>query len=89
MDQAMDQSMLDAVRLALLVSIKVAAPILAAGLLVGLVISLVQAVTQIQEQTLVFVPKIVAMGAVAAMLLHWIVQRLVEFASEMFNLTLM
>ena len=56
-------------------------PILAAGLLIGLIISIVHAVTQIQEQTLTFVPKIVVMILVAILLLGWIVMRLGAFAT--------
>lgn len=80
-----DQSILDAVRESLMVTMKVATPILAAGALIGLVISLIQAVTQIQEQTLVFVPKIIAMLLVSLALLSWIVQRIAEFAVQMFT----
>ena len=83
----MDESTLDAVREALLITLKIAAPILAAGVVIGLVISIAQAVTQIQEQTLVCVPKIVAMLLAALALLGWIVARIAAFASEMFNLT--
>ena len=50
-------------------------PILGSGLLIGLIISLFQAVTQIQEQTLTFVPKIVVMILVAVVLLGWIAAR--------------
>jgi flagellar biosynthetic protein FliQ len=60
-------------------------PILGAGLIVGLLISLFQAVTQIQEQTLTFVPKIIAMILVAVILLGWISIRMSEFAVEMFS----
>jgi flagellar biosynthetic protein FliQ len=52
---------------------------------VGLAISLFQSITSIQEQTLTFVPKIVAMLVVAVVLLPWIVQRLIEFTTEMFT----
>lgn len=83
---ALDESILDAVRSALVITLKVSGPILAAGLLIGLIISIAQAVTQIQEQTLVFVPKIAAMIIVALALLTWIVQRVAEFAAEMFTL---
>lgn len=80
--------MLDAVetvRAALLEALILALPILGAGLIVGLLISLFQAVTQIQEQTLVFVPKIVVMLVVAIVLLGWITMRMCEFAAAMFS----
>ena len=63
----------------------IALPILGSGLVVGLFISLFQAVTQIQEQTLTFVPKIVVMLVVAMVLLSWISVRMIDFAVEMFS----
>ena len=62
-------------------------PILGAGLVIGLIISLFQAVTQIQEQTLVFVPKIITMVVVVLLLLGWITIRMTEFAYDMFHWT--
>ena len=81
----MDFDSLDLVRQALIEALILALPILGAGLLVGLLISLFQAVTQIQEQTLVFVPKILVMLAVAIVLLGWLTMRMLEFASAMFT----
>ncbi|HRP61758.1 MAG TPA: flagellar biosynthetic protein FliQ [Phycisphaerales bacterium] len=75
----------DAVRIALMEALILSVPILGAGLLVGLIISLFQAVTQIQEQTLTFVPKIVVMILVSVVLLSWITIRMTEFAIEMFT----
>ena len=74
----------DLVRETLTLALVTAAPLLGIGLVVGLVISLFQAVTQIQEQTLVFVPKIVAMIAVAMFVMPWLTHRLMEFAGAMF-----
>lgn len=51
---------LDLARDTLLLTVKISAPVMVIGLAVGLVVSLVQALTQIQEQTLAFVPKILA-----------------------------
>lgn len=76
---------LDLVRGALFEMLIIALPILGAGLLVGLVISLFQAVTQIQEQTLTFVPKIIVMIIVAVALIDWIGARMIEFAEMMFT----
>jgi flagellar biosynthetic protein FliQ len=81
-----DESVIDVVRTALIVVIKISAPILAAGVVIGLIISIIQSVTQIQEQTLVFVPKIFAMILVAILLMHWIVQRIADFTIDMFML---
>ena len=75
----------DIARMALMQALIIAVPILGAGLIVGLIISLFQAVTQIQEQTLTFVPKILTMILVAIVLLGWISMRMAEFAIEMFT----
>ena len=73
------------VRLALKEALIIALPILGAGLTIGLIISIFQAVTQIQEQTLTFVPKIVVMMVVAIVLLSWISVHMTEFAISMFT----
>lgn len=59
------------------------APILVIGLAVGLLISLFQAVTQLQEQTLTFVPKIAAMIVAAAFFMSWIADAMVTYTREM------
>lgn len=83
----MDVDAVEIVRVALIEALIISLPILGAGLVIGLIISLFQAVTQIQEQTLVFVPKIVTMIVVAVVLLGWITVRMTEFALEMFRVT--
>lgn len=75
----------DLIRETLLVALVIGAPLLIVGLVVGLIISLFQAVTQIQEQTLVFVPKMVAMIAVAVAVMPWIATQLMEYATKMFS----
>ncbi|UCE62371.1 MAG: flagellar biosynthesis protein FliQ [Phycisphaerales bacterium] len=60
-----------------------AAPILAIGLIVGLCISLFQAVTQLQEQTLTFAPKIAAMFVAASFFIPWIANQMVGYARQM------
>ena len=59
------------------------APILIIGLVVGLTISLFQAVTQLQEQTLTFVPKIAAMVVAAAIFIPWIAEQMMAYAEQM------
>lgn len=66
------------------VAMTTSAPILVIGLAVGLLISLFQAVTQLQEQTLTFVPKIAAMIVAAGIFIPWIANRMVAFTQEMF-----
>jgi len=65
---------------AMLTALLLGAPVLLAGVLVGLLIGLAQALTQIQDQTVAFVPKIVAMVAVLILCLPWLVQKLVEYS---------
>ena len=64
----------------------VAGPMLVIGLVVGIAVSLLQAITQIQEQSLSLVPKIVAMVASAIVLLPWIGHRIIEYATVMFSM---
>ena len=80
-----DFDSLDIVREAFMLMLMISAPILAVGLVVGLVVSIIQAVTQIQEQTLVFVPKILAMVGATLALLSWITVKLMEFSTDMFT----
>jgi flagellar biosynthetic protein FliQ len=70
---------IDLVRRAIWLAMTVAAPLLLVALLVGVVVSLIQAVTQIQEQTLTFIPKVVALGAVFLIALPWILTKLIEY----------
>ena len=76
----------DLVRHTLVLALIVSTPMLAIGLIVGIVVSLLQAITQIQEQTLSFVPKILAMIASAILLFPWMSQHLLEYASRMFGM---
>ena len=74
------------VRDVLMLTLIVGGPILVIGVAIGLVVSLFQSLTSIQDQTLSFVPKIIAMIVVALLLLPWMVGQLVAFAVEMFKL---
>jgi flagellar biosynthesis protein FliQ len=64
--------------------LKVTGPIFAVALIVGLLVSIFQVVTQIQEMTLTFVPKILAVVAVLALLGHWMLTAVVRFTETMF-----
>ena len=70
---------------ALMEAMMLGGPLLAAALVVGTVISLLQTVTQVQEITLVFVPKIIAVFAVIALLGGWMMERAVGFGVVMFE----
>ena len=71
------------IRHTLELALVVSAPMLVIGLAVGIIVSLLQAVTQIQEQTLTFIPKITAMFAAAILLFPWIGHRLLEYTGAM------
>jgi flagellar biosynthetic protein FliQ len=83
MDQGLAISVL---REAVLLIIKLSLPILLVALVVGVVISLLQALTQIQEQTLTFVPKMLAVFGVLVLLLPFMLGSLQDFATDLFNL---
>jgi flagellar biosynthetic protein FliQ len=68
---------------AMTMALLLAAPMLAAALLVGIAISVLQAVTQIQEATLSFVPKLIAVSAVTLLALPWLVQTAVKYTTEL------
>ena len=66
------------------VTLLISAPVLIVGLVVGVAISLFQAVTQIQEMTLVFVPKIIAVMAVLVAAMPWMINLLVTYTHNLF-----
>lgn len=68
---------------ALTVTLKVAGPVLVAALVVGLVVSIFQAITQIQELTLAFIPKILAVGAVIAFAGPWMLDTMMTWTREL------
>jgi flagellar biosynthetic protein FliQ len=72
-------------REAVMLTLMLAAPMLILGLLVGVAISILQAVTQIQEMTLTFVPKIVAVTLAFLVFLPWIINMLVGFTTRLFT----
>ena len=72
-------------REALLLTLVLSAIPVLAAMIVGLMVSLFQAATQLQEQTLQFVPKIVAMVIAALLFVPWIASRLREYAEALFG----
>ena len=74
---------IDLGREASLTALLIGAPILLVGTAVGLVIGLLQALTQIQDQTVSFVPKILAMVVALGVCLPWIVYRMIEYAEQL------
>lgn len=71
-------------RNALTIVMMVAAPMLILGLLVGIMVSIFQATTQIQEQTLVFIPKIIAVFVAILVFGPWMLSIMVDFTTEIF-----
>lgn len=67
-------------------ALTIAAPILLTAIVVGLVISIIQATTQIQEQTLTFVPKLLAVAFVGVMTGSWMLHNLTGFTERIFKL---
>ncbi len=83
MDEALFSNLLvETMRVTILISL----PVLLSGLIVGLVISILQATTSIQEQTLTFVPKIIAIIIALVIFGPWIATTLTEFTLQVFEL---
>ena len=68
---------------AMQLALKVGGPILIVGLVIGLAISVFQAVTQIQEQTLSFIPKVIGLGVVIVVLGPWMLGQLLVYTQEL------
>jgi len=70
---------------AMQLAFKVAMPLLLVGLVVGLLVSVFQAVTQIQEQTLSFIPKIIALAGVLIVLGPWMLNQLLSYTTDLWG----
>jgi flagellar biosynthetic protein FliQ len=70
---------------ALMLALKVGLPLLLAGLVVGLVISVFQAVTQIQEMTLSFIPKLLAVAVVLIVAGPWMLDQMVGYTTDLYR----
>ncbi|MEX0846629.1 MAG: flagellar biosynthetic protein FliQ [Ilumatobacteraceae bacterium] len=79
------QQVIDIGTRALLVTAKLAGPFLIVVLAVGVVIGLLQSVTQLQEQTLTFVPKLIGAAIVIAVSGNWMLASLVSFSRDLMN----
>ena len=73
----------DLLKMLMTSAVTLAAPILLTAMIIGLAVSLFQSVTSIQEQTLTFVPKALAIVALLILLMPWMLRTLVEFAAGM------
>ena len=72
-------------RNAIMLTLILGAPVMLVAVAVGLLISILQAVTQLQDQTLSFVPKIVAMLLTLLFVLPWIMNRMIEYSTNLFH----
>ena len=79
------ETVVDIIQSALIVTLKASLPMLIVSLVVGLIISVIQTVTSIQEQTLTFVPKLVAVFMTLGLAGSFIFGTVVNFTIELFN----
>ncbi len=77
------QDAIDLVRNAIIMSLVIGAPLLVIAMLVGLAIGLLQALTQIQDQTVSTVPKLVAMTLAIIVCLPWLTDRMIEYSRNL------
>lgn len=78
------EAVLDIGMQGLIVAAKLAAPLLITALVVGFAISLLQSITQVQEVTLSFVPKAVAVGIALLVCGNWMIAEIIAFTNDMF-----
>jgi flagellar biosynthetic protein FliQ len=69
----------------LIIAAKLSAPILVTALVVGFAVSLLQSITQIQEVTLSFVPKVIAIALALLVSGHWMISEMISFTHQMFD----
>lgn len=81
----MEQLIIDLAQDALITVIKVSAPMLLMGLTVGLIVSIFQAVTSIQEATLAFIPKILAVFVSILIFGPWMLSTMLEFINNLYR----
>jgi flagellar biosynthetic protein FliQ len=80
-----DTDILDIAINTMFVALKLSAPILLTALVLGFAISLFQAMTQIQEFTLAFVPKVVGVGIALIVSGNWMLHTLIDFTQDLFD----
>jgi flagellar biosynthetic protein FliQ len=79
------QDAIDLGRDAVMITLLIGSPVLLAGMIVGLFIGLMQAITQIQEQTVAFVPKLVAMILVLSLTFPWLIAQMVQYSQDLIS----
>ena len=81
-----DTAVIQIVAQMMMVVAKVTAPLLLTSMAVGLTVSIFQSVTQIQEMTLTFVPKVAAVALVLILAGHWMLSQMTGFTHDLFNM---
>ena len=81
-----DQTVIQIAVMTMIVAAKVAAPILVMSLAIGLTISILQSITQIQEVTLTFVPKLAGVALVIVITGNWMLKQLTGFTEQLFHM---
>lgn len=79
------QSAIELSREAIWIGLLISTPVLVTGMVVGLLIGLFQTLTQIQEQTVAFVPKIVAMIVVLTFTLPWLIAQMLQYSNDLIS----
>lgn len=79
------EQVIDIARMAIWTIIKVSAPMLLISIVIGLIVSIFQTITSIQEQTLTFVPKFLAIMAIILICGNWMLNTLSDYVTELFN----
>jgi len=77
---------IDIVNKTFYITLQILSPVLAAGLIVGMIIAIFQSITQIQEMTLTFIPKMIAMVFVLFYTMSWMMHKIMDFTYEVFDL---
>ena len=81
-----DTSVVEIATQTMIICAKLSAPVLLVSLAIGLGVSLLQSVTQIQEVTLTFVPKLIGVGLVVVVGGHWMLAEMVSFTERLFDM---
>ena len=89
MNRLTQNQIMDIFTQALLVSLKLAAPLLITSILIGLVVAIFQAATQIHEQTLTFVPKLIIIAFMLLFTGSWMISTMLDFVHWLFSLILL
>jgi flagellar biosynthesis protein FliQ len=79
-----DSDVIEIALMTMVVALKLCAPVLVPALVIGFVVSLFQSMTQIQEFTLAFVPKLIGVGLALLLTGNWMLHTLIDYTNELF-----